>query len=135
MIERTLSIIKPDGVAQGLVGRILSRFENNGLKLVAMRMLQLSLADAEDFYSVHRERDFFKPLTDFMSSGPVVVLCLEGEGAVLKLRSLAGATDPQKAVSGTIRADFASSTTVNTVHSSDSLENAKNEVAYFFRYI
>lgn len=132
-IERTLSIIKPDGVEKGVIGQIITRFESNGLKPVAMRMQQLSRADAEGFYAVHKERGFFKALCDFMTSGPVVIMVLEGEGAVTKNRDLMGATDPTKAAKGTIRADFAKSIDANTVHGSDSIENAKIEVAYFFR--
>ncbi len=132
-IERTLSIIKPDGVEKGVIGQIISRFEGNGLKPVAIRMQQLSRADAEGFYAVHKERGFFKALCDFMTSGPVVIMALEGENAVLKNRDLMGATDPTKATKGTIRADFAKSIDANTVHGSDSAENAKIEIAYFFR--
>jgi nucleoside-diphosphate kinase len=134
-IERTLSIIKPDGVEKGVIGKIITRFESNGLKPVAIRLQQLSKAEAEGFYAVHKERPFFKDLVAFMVSGPVVLMCLEGENAVLKNRDLMGATDPKKAAAGTIRADFAKSIDANTVHGSDSLENAKNEVAYFFRGI
>ncbi|MBX7116058.1 MAG: nucleoside-diphosphate kinase [Myxococcaceae bacterium] len=132
-IERTLSIIKPDGVEKGVIGQIITRFESNGMKPVAIRMQQLSRADAEGFYAVHKERGFFKALCDFMVSGPVVIMVLEGENAVLKNRDLMGATDPTKAAKGTIRADFAKSIDANTVHGSDSVENAKVEVAYFFR--
>ena len=132
-IERTLSIIKPDGVEKGVIGQIITRFEGNGLKPVAIRMQQLSRADAEGFYAVHKERGFFKALCDFMTSGPVVIMALEGENAVLKNRDLMGATDPTKATKGTIRADFAKSIDANTVHGSDSAENAKIEIAYFFR--
>ena len=132
-IERTLSIIKPDGVEKGVIGKIISRFEEKGLKPVAIRMQHLSRQEAEGFYAVHKERPFFKDLCAFMTSGPVVVMVLEGEGAVAKNRDLMGATDPKKAAAGTIRADFAKSIDANTVHGSDSLENAKNETAYFFR--
>ncbi|MFP2896599.1 nucleoside-diphosphate kinase [Corallococcus sp. 4LFB] len=132
-IERTLSIIKPDGVKNNHVGEIISRFEKKGLKPVAIRMQQLSQAEAEGFYAVHKARPFFKDLVSFMISGPVVLMVLEGENAVLANRDLMGATDPKKADKGTIRADFAQSIDANTVHGSDSLENAKNEVAYFFR--
>lgn len=131
-VERTLSIIKPDAVAKNVIGQIYSRFEGAGLKVVAARMVQLSRADAEGFYAVHKERPFFKDLVDFMISGPVMVQVLEGEGAVLKNRDLMGATDPKKAAAGTIRADFADSIDANAVHGSDSLENAAIEVAYFF---
>ncbi|AFE09583.1 nucleoside-diphosphate kinase [Corallococcus sp. CA054B] len=132
-IERTLSIIKPDGVKNNHVGEIIARFEKAGLKPVAIRRQQLSQAEAEGFYAVHKARPFFKDLVSFMISGPVVLMALEGENAVLKNRELMGATDPKKADKGTIRADFAQSIDANTVHGSDSLENAKNEVAYFFR--
>jgi nucleoside-diphosphate kinase len=132
-IERTLSILKPDALEKGIIGKIISRFETNGLKPIAIRMQQLSRQEAEGFYAVHKDRPFFKDLVAFMTSGPVVVMCLEGENAVAKNRELMGATDPKKAEKGTIRADFAKSIDANTVHGSDSLENAKNEVAYFFR--
>ena len=131
-VERTLSIIKPDAVAKNVVGQILSRFEGAGLKIVACRMTQLSRADAEGFYAVHKARPFFKDLVDFMISGPVVVQVLEGEGAILKNRDLMGATDPKKADKGTIRADFADSIDANAVHGSDAPETAANEIAYFF---
>ncbi len=132
-IERTLSIIKPDGIEKGVIGQIISRFEGNGMKPVAIRMQQLSRAEAEGFYAVHKERGFFKPLCDFMVSGPVVIMVLEGENAVLKNRDLMGATDPTKAAKGTIRADFAKSIDANTVHGSDSPENAKTEISFFLR--
>lgn len=132
-IERTLSILKPDALEKGIIGKVVSRFETHGLKPIAMRLQQLSQRDAEGFYAVHKERPFFKDLVAFMTSGPVVVMCLEGENAVAKNRELMGATDPKKAEKGTIRADFAQSIDANTVHGSDSLENAKVEVAYFFR--
>lgn len=131
-IERTLSIIKPDAVAKNVIGQIYSRFENAGLKIVASRMTQLSRAEAEGFYAVHRERPFFKDLVDFMISGPVVIQALEGEGAILKNRDLMGATDPKKAEKGTIRADFADSIDANAVHGSDAAETAQVEIAYFF---
>ncbi|MCA1325980.1 nucleoside-diphosphate kinase [Herbaspirillum sp. alder98] len=131
-IERTLSIIKPDAVAKNVIGQIYSRFENAGLKIVASRMAQLSRAEAEGFYAVHRERPFFKDLVDFMISGPVVIQVLQGEGAILKNRDLMGATDPKKAEKGTIRADFADSIDANAVHGSDAEETAKGEIAYFF---
>ena len=131
-LERTLSIIKPDAVAKNVIGEIYSRFEKAGLKVVAAKMKQLSRAEAEGFYAVHRERPFFKPLVDFMISGPVMVQVHEGEGAVLKNRELMGATNPKDAAPGTIRADFASSIDANAVHGSDSLENAAIESAYFF---
>lgn len=131
-IERTLSIIKPDGVARNLVGQVLSRFEAAGLKVVALRMHQLSQAEAEGFYAVHAHRGFFKDLVAFMTSGPVVISVLEGEGAILKNRELMGATDPKKAEPGTIRADFAQSIDANAVHGSDSTTSAAREIAYFF---
>jgi nucleoside-diphosphate kinase len=131
-IERTLSIIKPDAVAKNVIGQIYARFENAGLKIVAARMIQLSRAEAEGFYAVHRERPFFKDLVDFMISGPVMVQALEGEGAIAKNRELMGATDPKKADKGTIRADFADSIDANAVHGSDAAETAQVEIAYFF---
>ena len=130
--ERTLSIIKPDAVAKNVIGQILSRFEQAGLTIVAARMMQLSQADAEAFYGVHRERPFFKDLVSFMTSGPVMVQVLEGEGAILKNRDLMGATDPKKADKGTIRADFADSIDANAVHGSDAAETAAQEIAFFF---
>ena len=130
--ERTLSIIKPDAVAKNVIGEILARFEQAGLKIVAARMLQLSRKDAEGFYAVHRARPFFKDLVDFMTSGPVMVQVLEGEGAVQKNRELMGATDPKKAEKGTIRADFAQSIDANAVHGSDGPDTAQVEIAYFF---
>jgi nucleoside-diphosphate kinase len=132
-VERTLSIIKPDAVAKNHIGDIYSRFEKAGLKIVASRMARLSQAEAEGFYAVHAARPFFKDLVSFMVSGPVVISVLEGENAVLAHRDLMGATDPKKAEKGTIRADFADSIDENAVHGSDSLENAQNEIAYFFR--
>jgi nucleoside-diphosphate kinase len=131
-IERTLSIIKPDAVAKNVIGKIYTRFEDAGLKVIAARMMQLSRADAEGFYAVHRERPFFKDLVDFMISGPVMVQALEGENAILKNRDLMGATDPRKAAPGTIRADFADSIDANAVHGSDAAETAKVEIAFFF---
>ncbi len=132
MLERTLSIIKPDAVAKNVVGEIYSRFEKNGLKVIAARMMHLSAEQAGQFYAVHKERPFFKDLVSFMTSGPVMIQVLEGEGAVLKNRDLMGATDPKKAAPGTIRADFADSIDANAVHGSDSLENAANEIKFFF---
>ena len=132
-IERTLSIIKPDGLEKGVIGKIISRFEEKGLKPVAVRLQHLSKPEAEGFYAVHAARPFFKDLVSFMTSGPVVLMCLEGENAVLANRDIMGATDPAKAAAGTIRKDFARSIDANTVHGSDSVENAKTEVAYFFR--
>lgn len=131
-VERTLSIVKPDGVRKNVIGEVYRRFEQAGLKIVAARMLQLTKAQAEGFYAVHRERPFFADLVAYMSSGPVVVQVLEGENAVAKNREIMGATDPKQADAGTIRADFATSIEENVVHGSDSLENAAIEVAYFF---
>jgi nucleoside-diphosphate kinase len=130
--ERTLSIIKPDAVAKNVIGKIYQRFEDAGLKIVAARMAQLSRAEAEGFYAVHRERPFFKDLVDFMVSGPVMIQVLEGEGAIAKNRDLMGATDPKKAAPGTIRADFADSIDANAVHGSDAPETAAVEIAYYF---
>ncbi|MEZ4475293.1 MAG: nucleoside-diphosphate kinase [bacterium] len=132
-IERTLSIIKPDGVAKNVVGQILGRFEAAGLRIAAVRMQQLSQAEAEGFYAVHKERGFFKDLVAFMTSGPVVISVLEGESAIQRNRDLMGATDPKKADKGTIRADFADSIDANTVHGSDGPDTAAVEIAYFFR--
>lgn len=131
-LERTLSIIKPDAVAKNVIGEIYSRFEKAGLKVIAARMAQLSQAEAEGFYAVHRERPFFKDLVKFMTSGPVMIQVLEGEGAIAKNRELMGATDPKKAAAGTIRADFAESIDANAVHGSDAPETAAVEIAYFF---
>jgi nucleoside-diphosphate kinase len=131
-IERTLSIIKPDGVEKGVIGKVISRFESAGLKPIAIRMARLSQAEAEGFYAVHRARPFFGDLVKFMTSGPVVLMVLEGEGAIAKNREVMGATDPKKAAEGTIRKDLATDIEKNTVHGSDSPENAKVEIAYFF---
>ncbi|MEN8146147.1 MAG: nucleoside-diphosphate kinase [Campylobacterota bacterium] len=131
-MERTLSIIKPDAVAKGVIGKILSRFEDNGLRIAATKKLQLSQQDAEAFYAVHAERPFFKDLVEFMISGPVVVTVLEGDAAMQKNRDLMGATNPAEAEAGTIRADFAESIDANAVHGSDSVENAAIEIAFFF---
>ncbi|AMK75735.1 MULTISPECIES: nucleoside-diphosphate kinase [Methylomonas] len=131
-IERTFSIIKPDAVAKNVIGEIVSRFEKNGLRIVAAKMLQLSQEQAEGFYAEHKERGFFKDLVSFMTSGPVVVQVLEGENAVLKNRELMGATNPKEAAPGTIRADFAVSIDENAVHGSDAPESAAREIAYFF---
>ena len=131
-VERTLSIIKPDAVAKNVIGKIYSRFESNGLKIVAAKMKHLSREEAEGFYAVHKERPFFAEQVKFMTSGPVMVQVLEGENAVAKNRELMGATNPKEAAPGTIRADFASSIDANAVHGSDSLANAAIEVAYFF---
>ncbi|EAJ1001358.1 nucleoside-diphosphate kinase [Campylobacter jejuni] len=132
-MEKTLSIIKPDAVKKGVIGKILDRFESNGLRIAAMKKVQLSKEQAENFYAVHKERPFFKDLVEFMISGPVVVSILEGEGAVLKNRDLMGATNPKEAKAETIRADFAESIDANAVHGSDSLENAKIEIEFFFK--
>lgn len=131
-VERTLSIIKPDAVAKNVIGEIYSRFETNGLKIIAARMLHLSQAEAEGFYAVHRGRPFFNDLVKFMISGPVMVQVLEGEHAIRKNRELMGATDPKKAERGTIRADFADSIDANAVHGSDAPETAATEIAYYF---
>ena len=131
-MQRTLSIIKPDAVAKNVIGKIIDRFESNGLTIAAMKKVQLSEADAGAFYAVHRERPFFGDLVKFMISGPVVVMVLEGEDAVMKNRDLMGATDPKKAAPGTIRADFAQSIDANAVHGSDGPETAKVEIAFFF---
>jgi len=131
-LERTLSIIKPDAVAKNVIGRIYSRFETNGLKVIAARMLQLSRVEAEGFYAVHKDRPFFGDLVKFMISGPVMVQVLEGEGAIAKNRELMGATDPKKADQGTIRADFADSIDANAVHGSDAADTARVEIGYFF---
>jgi nucleoside-diphosphate kinase len=131
-IERTLSIIKPDGVEKAIIGRVISRFETNGLKPVALKMKLLSRTEAEGFYAVHRARPFFADLVKFMTSGPVVLMVLEGENAVARNRDIMGATDPRKAADGTIRKDFATDIEKNTVHGSDSPENARVEVSYFF---
>ena len=131
-LERTLSIIKPDAVKKNVIGEILSRFEKAGLKIVAAKMKQLTRAEAEGFYAVHKDRPFFGALVDFMISGPVMIQALEGEGAVLKNRDLMGATNPKEAAAGTIRADFAESIDANAVHGSDAPETAAAEVAFFF---
>ncbi len=132
-IERTLSIIKPDGVAKNVIGQIYARFEAAGLRIVAARMLHLSREQAEQFYAVHKDRPFFGELVDFMTSGPVMVQVLEGEDAVARNREVMGATDPRKAAPGTIRADFAEEVTENAVHGSDSAENARAEIDFFFK--
>jgi nucleoside-diphosphate kinase len=131
-LERTLSIVKPDGVRGNLIGEVYRRFETAGLSIVAARMLHLSQREAEGFYAVHRERPFFKDLVRYMSSGPVIVQVLEGEGAIQRNRDIMGATDPKKAAPGTIRADLAASIEQNVVHGSDAAETAANEIAYFF---
>ena len=131
-MEQTLSIIKPDATKKGVIGKIIDRFESNGLRIAAAKKVQLSVEDAKKFYEVHASRPFYNDLVDFMTSGPVVVMVLEGENAVLKNRELMGATNPKEAALGTIRADFAESIDANAVHGSDSLENAKIEIAFFF---
>ena len=131
-MEQTLSIIKPDAVAKNVVGQILARFEDSGLRIAATKKTRMSRVDAEAFYAIHAERPFFKDLVDFMISGPVVVTVLEGENAMAKNRDLMGATNPKEAEPGTIRADFADSIDANAVHGSDSLENAETEINFFF---
>jgi nucleoside-diphosphate kinase len=131
-LERTLSIVKPDGVRGNLIGEVYRRFEKAGLSIIGARMLHLSQREAEGFYAVHRERPFFRDLVRYMSSGPVIVQVLEGENAVARNRDLMGATDPKKAAKGTIRADFAQSIDANAVHGSDGTETARTEIAYFF---
>ena len=133
MVEQTLSIIKPDGTTRNLVGKIVAKFEEAGLKVVAMRRQRLSQKEAEGFYDVHRARPFFGELVQMMTSGPVVLMVLEGENAILRNREIMGATDPSKAAPGTIRREFAKSIGENTVHGSDSPENAQKEIRYFFR--
>ncbi|MBI5599628.1 MAG: nucleoside-diphosphate kinase [Deltaproteobacteria bacterium] len=132
MTERTLSIVKPDGVRKNLVGAVIGRFEKAGLRVVGLRMLSITKKEAEGFYAVHRERPFFQSLTSFMSSGPVAVMALEGEGAVKKVRDIMGATNPKDAAAGTIRKDFADSIESNIVHGSDASDTARFEIAYFF---
>jgi len=131
-LERTLSIVKPDGVGRNLIGDVYHRFEKAGLRIVAARMLQLTQRQAEGFYAVHRERPFFRDLCSYMTSGPVMVQVLEGESAVQRHRDIMGATDPKKAAPGTVRADLATSIEENVVHGSDSADNAAREIAYFF---
>ena len=131
-MEKTLSIIKPDAVAKNVIGKIIDRFESNGLRIAAMKKIKLTKEDAAKFYEIHKERPFFNDLCEYMSSGPVVVMVLEGENAVAKNRELMGATNPKEAAPGTIRADFAESIEANAVHGSDSLENAKKEIGFFF---
>jgi nucleoside-diphosphate kinase len=131
-VEKTLSIVKPDAVAKNVIGQIYSRFEKAGLRITAARMMQLSEAEAEGFYAVHRERPFFRDLVKFMTSGPIMVQVIEGESAIARNRELMGATDPKKAAKSTIRAEFADSIDANAVHGSDSPETARVEIAYFF---
>ncbi|MBI5342518.1 MAG: nucleoside-diphosphate kinase [Deltaproteobacteria bacterium] len=130
--QRTLSIVKPDGVGKGVIGEVVRRFEKEGIRIVAMRMLRLSRKQAEGFYAVHRERPFFASLTDFMSSGPIVAMVLEGDDVIARNRKIMGATDPAKADKGTIRADFAGSIEQNIVHGSDAPDTAVTEIRYFF---
>jgi len=132
-IEQTLSIIKPDAVGLNKIGNIISRFENNGLRIVAAKMQHLSKDQAEGFYAVHKERPFFKDLVSFMTTGPVLILALEGPDAIAKNRDLMGATDPKKATAGTIRADIATSIDENAVHGSDAVETAREEIKFFFK--
>ncbi len=131
-MEQTLSIIKPDAVKKGVIGKIVDRFESNGLRIAAMKKMQLDAKKAGDFYAVHAQRPFYGELVEFMTSGPVVVMVLEGENAMSKNRDLMGATNPKEAAKGTIRADFADSIDANAVHGSDSVENAANEIKFFF---
>ena len=131
-MERTLSIVKPDGVKKNLIGEVIKRFEQKGLRIAAMRMLRMSIDDAKGFYIVHKERPFYDSLTSFMSEGPVVVVVVEGENAINKVRQIMGATNPKDAAPGTIRADFASNIEHNIVHGSDSRESAAYEIPYFF---
>ena len=131
-MERTLSIIKPDGVARGIIGEVIKRLEDNKIKIIAMKMLRMTKAQAESFYAVHKERPFFESLTDFMTSGPVVAMVLEGENVIDKYRELMGATDYKEAAEGTIRKDFATDIEKNVVHGSDSPETADFEIGYFF---
>jgi nucleoside-diphosphate kinase len=132
MTERTLAIVKPDAVRRNLIGEVIRRIEKDGLRVAAVRLLRMTKADAEGFYAVHRERPFFGSLTEFMSSGPVVVLALEGEGAIARWRTLMGATDPAKADAGTIRKDLGTNVEHNATHGSDAPETARTEIAYFF---
>lgn len=133
MKQRTLTIVKPDAVAKSVIGQIYARFESQGLKVVAARMMHLTAAQAEQFYAIHKERPFFRDLVSFMISGPVVVQVLEGEDAVARARAIMGATNPKEAAPGTIRADFADSIDANAIHGSDSIENAAQEIAFFFK--
>ncbi len=131
-MERTLSIVKPDGVKKGLIGEVISRFEKAGLKVVALKMIKLSKEQAMGFYIVHKDKPFYNSLTDFMSEGPIVVMVIEGNDAISKVRGIMGATDPKEAAPGTIRADFANTIERNIVHGSDSKESADFEIGYFF---
>ncbi len=131
-MERTLSIVKPDGVRKGLIGEVIRRFEREGLKVVALKMVRITEEEAKAFYHIHRERPFFRSLTEFMSSGPIVPMVVEGEGAIRKVRDIMGATNPEEAAPGTIRRDFADSIEANIVHGSDSQETARFEIGFFF---
>lgn len=133
IVERTLSIIKPDAIAKNVIGEILTRFEKQGLKIVAAKMVYLTRVQAEGFYAVHKERSFYQDLVKFMTCGPVMIQVLEGENAIVKNREIMGATDPKNAAAGTIRADFAASIDANAVHGSDAPGTAKQEIAFFFR--
>jgi nucleoside-diphosphate kinase len=135
MIERTLSIIKPDGTGRNIIGKLIDRLESGGLAVIEMRMQRLTRPDAEGFYAIHRQKPFFKGLVEFMISGPVVLMVLEGENAVLRNRDIMGATDPKKAAPGTIRKDFSASVMVNTVHGSDGPDTAREEIGYFFPHL
>ncbi|MBA2848279.1 nucleoside-diphosphate kinase [Thermosulfuriphilus ammonigenes] len=132
MLERTLSLVKPDGVGKRLIGEVIRRFEQAGLKVVALKMLRMTKEEAKGFYIVHKDKPFYDSLTDFMSSGPIVAMVLEGEGAIAKCREIMGATDYRQAAEGTIRRDFATDIEKNVVHGSDSPESATREIAYFF---
>lgn len=132
-LEQTLSIIKPDAVAQNQIGNIIEYFEREGLSVIAAKMVHLSVDQAKNFYAVHKDKPFYKDLVDFMSSGPILVMVLEGENAIVRNREIMGATDPSEAAPGTIRSDFATSIERNAVHGSDSLENAKKEISFFFK--
>ncbi len=132
-LEQTLSIIKPDAVGQNMIGNIIEYFEREGLSVIAAKMIHLTVDQAKTFYAVHKERPFFQELVEFMTSGPILVMVLEGENAVARNRQIMGATDPSKAVPGTIRADFATSMERNAIHGSDNLPNAKSEIAFFFK--
>lgn len=134
-MERTLSIIKPDAIKKNVIGKIIDRFESNGLRIVAMKRMHLNRKLAVEFYAIHKDRPFFNDLVNFMTSGPVVIMVLEGIDAVKKNRTLMGDTDPKKAAKGSIRADFATSIDANAVHGSDSIDNAKNEISFFFSQI
>ena len=131
-MEQTLSIVKPDGVKKNIIGEVIARFEKNGLRIAALKMLKLSKEDAKNFYIVHKDRPFYDSLTDFVSEGPIVVMVIEGENAILRVRDIMGATDPKNAATGTIRADFASDIEHNIIHGSDSQASASYEIPFFF---